>query len=258
MHYVILLVLACIFIFMWVRLWQNQQPRTPKPVPEPFFQIANPSHILFGNKPPLLGGKLEPITREAFEAKENITWTNSPVTYRNTLHYLAIEPDALGGSLVGEFNHFAICDLGLRLGKGAFATKPIKKGTVIGIYSGMLNLTQSKYANQYELNASIDPEKIFFYDAIHFRNVTSYIQHAPDTALENIATANLKIQNMQHGDIVLALYVANRDIEPNEQLLVNYGKTYWGPRSYQLFDKNGQALHSNLSLAASKPLLSPA
>lgn len=243
MTYFILFGAVCVFAYLSTRFWQNHESHLAnKPKPQPFFELSNPSHILCSDKPPLLGGILKPIARSAFEEQENITWTNSPVAYNTTLRHLALVPDPHDKNLVDEFTHFAICDIDPKIGKGVFATKPLKAGTVIGIYTGILNLHQGRYAGKYELNASVHPDKIFCYDAERYRNVTSYIQHAPSEGPHDIATANLIMQNVIQGGVPVAIYVAKRDIEPYEQLLVNYGKTYWVGRTYQLFDQTGQSL----------------
>lgn len=233
--------ITALFALFWIRLWQSQKIHNSKIKPEPLFNLKNPTHILFSDKPPLLGGTPQLIPLEKFEKKENIIWTNSPVAYSNTLKFLSITPTPYDKNFIAEYNDFIICDMGPIVGKGVFTTKPIKNRTVIGIYTGILELT--KLANpDYSIRAYDETNTVFFYDAIRYRNATTYIQHAPDSGLPHIATANVQIEDRIEGGITMSLYVANRDIEANEQLLVNYGVDYWENSTYRVFDKKGQLI----------------
>ncbi|HEV2614205.1 MAG TPA: SET domain-containing protein-lysine N-methyltransferase [Gammaproteobacteria bacterium] len=237
--------ITALFALVCIRLWRSQKIRHPKIKPEPLFDLKNPTHILFSDKPPLLGGTPRLIPLKKFEKKENIIWTNSPVAYANTLKFLSITPQRYDkyfmAEYIGDYNDFVICEMDPMVGKGVFTTKPIKNRTVIGIYTGILELTE--LANpDYSIRAHNEKRTAFFYDAIRYRNATTYIQHAPDCGKPPIAKANLQIEDRIEGGITLSLYVAKRDIEANEQLLVNYGRKYWEDSAYYLFDKKGQII----------------
>ncbi len=161
------------------------------------------------------------------------------------------------------FNDFSICEINPFVGKGLFynpknAKDPMKKGTIIGIYTGSL---EPSHTNKgfcpygYKMtNTDVVEKSAFhklygtpFYDAAHYRNAASYIQHAPTAAIlatldipDNIkmqaATANLNMHVFLQFGIPIIVPVANREIQANEQLFFDYG-TYWDGKSYQLFKK---------------------
>ena len=186
------------------------------------------------------------LTRHEFEQQEKITWTNSPVTYPNTLHYFGLVPQK-DPTVVDAFTDFVICDIHPSVGKGVFATKRIPKETIVGIYTGIIEIGRGA-GGAYALNAKVRDKPPFFYDALRFRNATSYIQHAPETAtFPGTATANVVMKNTLYGGVPLMLYVTVRDIEPHEQLLVSYGKDYWKRRLPKWFDKTGNIIPSSAS-----------
>ncbi|HEV2614204.1 MAG TPA: SET domain-containing protein-lysine N-methyltransferase [Gammaproteobacteria bacterium] len=212
--------------------------------PEPLLNYSNPSHILYGNKPPLLGGNLNPMPLKKFEKKEKIIWINAPVTYRNTLLRLSKDPDNYDKNLICEFNDFAICEINATVGKGVFATKPIKAGTLIGMYAGILEVsTQGNYCSLYGFLCFAKHNKIFYYDAIQYRNMTGYVQHAPSRKeAPNAATANIRENLITQRGIPMCTYITTRDIEAYEQLLLDYGPYYPFEKPYQLFDQTGQVI----------------
>jgi hypothetical protein len=260
MHYffmlLALMVFSVVFIFSWRGLWRNLHDDSSSVKPEVLFTMTNPSHILYSETPPLLGGIPQKIARSFFEEKEKITWTNSPVAYQSTLEY--INNPSQHEKLNYEFNDFLIAEINPTIGKGVFATKAIPQETVIGIYTGLLEATREQTEKFFEgrhlLNSFNGDSLTLNFDARRFRNATSYIQHAPTENLisaPNLATANIKMINVTHRGIQMALYVAKRNIEPNEQLLVDYGPRYWKHRPYQLFDKTGKTLGTNVSVQSS-------
>ncbi|HEV2614203.1 MAG TPA: SET domain-containing protein-lysine N-methyltransferase [Gammaproteobacteria bacterium] len=214
--------------------------------PEPLLNYSNPSHILYGNKPPLLGGVLKPIPLEQFEKTEKIIWINSPVAYRNTLLFLSKTPDIYDESLICEFNDFAICEINSTVGKGVFATHPIKANTLIGIYAGILDLALGRYSTAYGLYCTVDSD-FFYYDSLRYRNITGYIQHAPSHSLMNIAIANIKPEAIIQRGIPVSCFITTQDIAAGEQLLLDYGEYYWEEKPFQLFDKKGQIISSAVS-----------
>lgn len=241
----LLLALGVLILFglLWFPLWRSLKSYTPVK-PQPIFTLSNPDVIYISDKPPLLGGIPQQIARRHFEEKENITWTNSPVTYPNTLKHLGLFPQHDSRTVDG-FKDFVICDIHPSVGKGVFATKHIAQNTIVGIYTGMIELARGP-GGHYALDAKTTHSPRIFYDAIRFRNATSYIQHASDAGnAPEIATANVEMQNTLYGTIPLILYVTKQPIEPGEQLLVDYGKNYWKNRAPKAFDRHGKIVENS-------------
>ncbi|MDX2164813.1 MAG: hypothetical protein SFW07_05280 [Gammaproteobacteria bacterium] len=241
------LLLAIGLLVLLAVVWPSSQGKGASPKPTALFELSNPTHILVGNAPPLLGSTFTAITRNEFEQHEKITWTNSPVTYPNTLRHLGVAPQK-DPTIVDGFNDFVICDIHPSVGKGVFATKRIPKKTIIGIYTGIVEIALG-VGSPYALNAKLRNQPPFYYDATRFRNATSYIQHAPETEIiSGMATANIDMQNSIYGGVPLMLYVTTRDIEPHEQLLVNYGNDYWKKRKPKFFNIRGEIIKPDPSL----------
>ena len=232
-----------LFAVIWLTSWRSQKATPSHLKPIPLFELSNPAHILISDTPPLLGSTFTAITRREFEQRENITWTNSPVTYPNTLRHLGVVPQK-DTTPVDAFTDFVICDIHPTVGKGIFATKRIPAGTILGIYTGIVELARGN-GGPYALDAKVIDKPRFLYDAARFRNATSYMQHAPETeTFPGIATANVDMKNSLYGGIPLMLYITLRDIEPYEQLLVYYGNHYWKKKSPKLFDKQGNLIEN--------------
>jgi hypothetical protein len=241
-----LLLLAIGLLVLLTLRWPSPHAKYASSKLTPLFELSNPSHILIGNAPPLLGGTFTAMARNEFEQQEKISWTNSPVSYPNTLRHLEVVPQK-DPTVVDTFNDFVICEIHPSVGKGVFATKPILKGTILGIYTGMLEIGRGE-GGPYALNTRVRDKRTFFYDAVHFRNATSYIQHAPETeTFPGIATANVYMKNSIYGGVPLTLYVTTRDIEPHEQLLVSYGKDYWKRRKPKWFDMQGKIIPASVT-----------
>ncbi len=239
-----MLILLAIGLLVIIALrWPSPHRKHASPDLIPVFALSNPDQILISDKPPKLGGKIMSLPRTEFETRENITWSNSPVTYLNTIQHLGINPQK-DSRITDGFMDFVICDIHPSVGKGVFATKHIPKDTILGIYTGVLELARGP-GGHYALDAKTPDGPRFYYDAIHFRNATSYVQHAPETAASpDIATANVEMKNTIYGGVTLMLYITSRDIEPYEQLLTDYGKGYWKWRKPKWFDTHGKIIEN--------------
>jgi SET domain-containing protein len=107
------------------------------------------------------------------------------------------------------------------MGHGVFATAPIKKGTFICEYTGLItNEDLIESDNRYIFNLTVgDDETGYVIDARYSGNVARRINHSSKPNLESIT---LFIEGLPR-----VLYIANRDIKKNEQLFVDYGEEYW-------------------------------
>jgi hypothetical protein len=187
------------------------------------------------------------------------------------LHHTAISHVFYEG-----FHDFAICDINPTVGKGVFY-KPakkgdvLKKGTIVGVYTGSLtsaNTDGAFYPYGYKITRTdIIPQSAFhplfgipFYNAEKNRNATSFAGHAlTDDELQkldileqlkrNIATANIGVMTICQFGIPILIFVIMRDMFDGEQWLIDYGN-YWGSKknrtgeeaSFQLFDVKAQTM----------------
>jgi hypothetical protein len=161
-------------------------------------------------------------------------------------------PDEVNGDLLYE-EDLALIEFGERkesleyydiryihhlMGFGVFARKKINQGEWIGIYCGLkkakgTGLPYYTYLGRkdcFELDT----------DAIMFGNFTRFINHAdnpkrhdtlePTLSYANL-TASIRYINGQH----FIVFIAEKEIFPGEQLLVDYGPQYFSDDDDQIF-----------------------
>lgn len=233
---------------------KNLVDNSPDARPTPLFDLPNPSHLWISYKPPLLGGTPIQKSLKQFERDEGIIWSNVPVADQVTRDRLSYpHSGAKDQNGILPFNDFMICFIDDILGLGVFSTKAIKRDTIVGVYSGIVEypIREGKFNNTYRLNGGDYNGSIQVdYEARHYRNMVAYIQHAPTELLpnepDNAVTANLKMIPVTQLGIPISLCVATRDIEPFEQLLLDYGLSYWEERPYYLLDKTSQPIATRL------------
>lgn len=127
-----------------------------------------------------------------------------------------------------EFSSVQVRPTGDSRGNGAFAVKRIAKGTFLGPYEGEL-LDEKQYWNRYPNGMSdyaicIDQEWTLdgrdrVSDISHFS--PCHINH--HSRRNNVYRTPLREQRAVH-------FFAKRDIEAGEELLLDYGRTYWHGR----------------------------
>ena len=104
--------------------------------------------------------------------------------------------------------------------RGLFAAASIKKGSVIGHYSG--RLLPDRVVNSdsdYVFSFSEPAYKKWVIDGEKVGNHMRFINHSKD---ENIGAVELYYDNLPR-----IVFVAERDIKEGEQLLYSYGDKYW-------------------------------
>ena len=105
-----------------------------------------------------------------------------------------------------------------QVGWGVFARQAIKKGELIGEYTGVV--TKMGLGNAYTMFYAPEfPELII--DATHFGNEMRFINHDSDP------NCWFYFSHCEEG-LPHRIFVATRDIEVGEQILTNYGEQYWG------------------------------
>lgn len=140
------------------------------------------------------------------------------------------------------------------IGHGAFATRDIKAGEIIGMYTGELLLEPRE--SLYSMWAS-NPMLSLRIDSADAGNLTRFINHAD---VEDKVTADPFVSKEQDTNVLItncaykshSLYgfnfitvEAKRDIACGEQLLVFYGKEYWKNKTKFYLTPNYQVLTEN-------------
>lgn len=130
------------------------------------------------------------------------------------------------------------------MGLGVFAREPIKKGDVVGIYTGVKSQTMD-----------MGPSYVFVHDAdcfnlhtdsLRWGNITRFINHADygrGNGVQSNATfltPNLTAYHSTVYGLGIVVYKAHRDITQGEQLLVNYGQSYFTFYAPRRFNKRGE------------------
>lgn len=113
------------------------------------------------------------------------------------------------------------------VGYGIFAGDDIKKGDLIGEYSGVLREVKKApdnldYAWYYSLDG-VDGKKLVV-DGKYQGNELRFINHADDPN-------TIRIDVLGRDGIFHVVYVASKDITKDEQLTVSYGEGYFTSRS---------------------------
>ncbi len=108
--------------------------------------------------------------------------------------------------------------------KGVFAKTPISKNQVIGVYAGeLLPLSSLQGENAYEYLFEF-PDTAFKKWAIDGRkvgNFTRFMNHCPPKR-ENVSSVEFF-----YGNCPRVIFVASKNIQVGDELLYDYGKTYW-------------------------------
>lgn len=114
--------------------------------------------------------------------------------------------------------------IGDEIGYGLFAKELIKAGSFINVYTGILTLHKDiedrDYSWSYPVKSSKN-ERISV-DSKAKGNELRYVNDSKDP--------NLTMKYIFSKGFWFIGYIANKDISPNEQLSISYGKKYWSTR----------------------------
>lgn len=104
--------------------------------------------------------------------------------------------------------------------KGLFAKAPIKKGSVVGHYSGrLLRGSEVNVDSDYVFSFSEKPYQNWVIDGEKIGNHMRFVNHSK--------RVNLEAVELYWGKLPRIVFIATRDIDKGEQLFYNYGSEYW-------------------------------
>jgi hypothetical protein len=116
--------------------------------------------------------------------------------------------------------------------RGVFCSKPIREGEILGEYTGLLRSEkETSYTSQYVMTHAQD----LFIDAKNYGNETRFINDyrgiapGPNVRFTSKPAKPFCYKGKTYDNVTVIQ--ALRDIEKNEEVLVNYGKEYckkWG------------------------------
>lgn len=161
-----------------------------------------------------------------------------------------------GGDGLGNLPNLLVVNTGQGVGYGLFTMDGIEPNTIVTEYTGVVITDEAVFQeNPYTLDvrAADDFEDKEFrqIDALHAGNAGRFAQHFPSenelpkyqfnvNPSNGVATANIRI--VREGLLRRMFLVANRRIEPFEQIGWNYGPRYEWQQQPRLFDMVGNII----------------
>lgn len=126
-----------------------------------------------------------------------------------------------------DLNRFEIRYIGPVMKFGVFSRERIKEGEMLFCYGGKKKISKAhtcySFVHEFDcLNLTTD--------AREFGNLARFINHAPDpceNASPLLLVANIVIKFFYISGHQVIIFSTTRDIEPGEQLLVNYGALFF-------------------------------
>ncbi len=145
--------------------------------------------------------------------------------------------------------NIVIANMG-KFGVGAFARNTIPKDSILVYWGEILNTQPQHNIYVFDLGYSLSHSL----DAMQFSGLARFLQHAPDPDsiicknLEHtqIATRNFSTKSVYIKDLnsLIVIFVATRDIHPQEILTINYDWGYWlRDVNMQIFSHVGEPLY---------------
>ncbi|MBN4066575.1 SET domain-containing protein-lysine N-methyltransferase [Simkania negevensis] len=116
--------------------------------------------------------------------------------------------------------------IGVEAGYGLFARKPIPPSSYIGEYTGVvrrwrwLKAEENNYRFRYQISEYKRPH--FFVDAEQSGNYARFINHSE--------MPNIEAVTITYGPVARIIFRSLQYIAPDEQIVLNYGKSYWKRR----------------------------
>jgi len=146
------------------------------------------------------------------------------------------------------FKKFELRFINNYIGFGLYAREAIKKSSIVCLYFGEKKI--SPIIKSYSFHPKMDSLNMFV-DAINHGNIARFINHAPnsETIIDsqtntNFLNANLNSRSHSIFGIEVVVFYALRNISKGEQLLTNYGQTYFEYEPF-MFKKNGDLVNEN-------------
>jgi hypothetical protein len=160
---------------------------------------------------------------------------------------------------VNEFlNKLEVRYMGKQYGWGLFSRDYIKKGSVIGVFTGVISFQErNKYITSEHVFISDAPDnKFLIIDGTTCGNITRFLQHLPNMdSIENywfdnvVDKTNIAVENVEVAIVELFgesvqtnLFIASRSINPNEIIGCAYDPASWESSLPAIFNKNGTVI----------------
>ncbi len=197
----------------------------------------------------LLGFKF--VFSEAIIIKDQFTIKDLPSSVDGDALYISDEKLSALLKKPCDFSRYEIRYINAEIGFGVYSREHIKKGDIISFYTGIKthDFPQSHF--------SFVPQQdclMMRLDACQHGNITRFINHAPKhitSSRTSVFEANIKSSNYCLNGIEVIVYLATKDIYKGEQLLVDYGATYFRDDEMFLFKTNGGLIHPHRKLIGS-------
>ncbi|CAE7239766.1 EHMT2 [Symbiodinium sp. CCMP2456] len=112
---------------------------------------------------------------------------------------------------------------GVDIGLGLFTRRAVAKGMFLGEYVGVMTRRTCEEDGVYGFSLPVvDPDLVV--DAKKFGNLCRLINHSDDDW-------NAELMSVHHEGLLHVMCRATRDLMPEEQVFIHYGKRYWMPEA---------------------------
>ncbi len=179
---------------------------------------------------------------------------------------------SVAGYVAFNFEYWMVTSSGLVEGKevevrdagakglGAFLTKPVRKGTIVGQYKGVVTGV-GELATRYKPKDGTISDNAYLFE---LREQSVYIDANPGDVPDELVNWTRRINHSSKPNLEiesnvmreLVWFIATRDIQVGEELCFNYGEKYWAgfeedsdgnmvPIKGGAFDKESECIDSN-------------
>lgn len=141
----------------------------------------------------------------------------------------------------GSISSFELRYISPEIGFGVFSRSIINKGDYIGFYSGF-KTNNNLYNPNYTFSPNDDCFALYV-DSSQCGNITRFINHAPKDNTMPLLTANIKAESVYINGIEFICFIASTMILKGEQLLLDYGDSFFEQAPMSQFTKNGRIIN---------------
>ncbi len=150
-----------------------------------------------------------------------------------------------------DFNRYELRYINFSMGLGVFSRYEMKTGDIIAVYSGIKTAHRPSIC-KYMFERKEDCLKLVL-DGRQHGNITRFINHAPSAdshpesaPLASGLEANVEATHHYLKGIEIVVYSAKKNILPEEQLLVDYGKRFFEDDAMYRFKIKGRVIDTNI------------
>jgi len=160
---------------------------------------------------------------------------------------------------VNEFlNKLEVRYMGKQYGWGLFSRDYIKKGSVIGVFTGVISFQErnKQITSEHVFISDAPDNKFLIIDGTTCGNITRFLQHLPNIdSIENycfdntVDKTNIALENVEIAVVELFgasvqtnLFIASRSINPNEIIGCAYDSASWENSAPAIFKKDGTVI----------------